>query len=66
YGHIYNYIFVGIIIIGAISNLRVIIGLIDIAFALMAFPTVISALLLSPHVKRASKKYFSGLKQKST
>lgn len=66
YGHFYNYIFVGIIIIGAISNLRVIIGLIDIAFALMAFPTVISALLLSPHVKRASEKYFSALKNKKT
>ncbi len=66
YGYIYNYIFVGVIIIGAISNLRVIIGFIDIAFALMAFPTVISAVLLSPHVKRASKKYFSGLKRENT
>ena len=66
YGHIYNYVFVGIIIIGAISNLRVIIGLIDIAFAMMAFPTVISALLLSPHVKRASKKYFTELKRKNS
>lgn len=65
YGYIYNYVFVGIVIVGAISNLRVIIGLIDIAFALMAFPTVISALLLSPHVKRASQKYFAELKRKN-
>ncbi len=63
YGHLYNYLFVAIIIVGAVSNLRVIIGLIDIAFALMAFPTVISALLLSPHVKRASEKYFTALKK---
>jgi AGCS family alanine or glycine:cation symporter len=41
----------------------VIVGFIDIAFALMAFPTVISALLLSPHVRRAARKYFENLKQ---
>ncbi|QGY45977.1 amino acid carrier protein [Maribellus comscasis] len=63
YGYIYNYIFVIVIIVGAISNLRVIIGLIDISFALMAFPTVISALLLSPHVRRAAKDYFDRLKR---
>jgi len=63
YQHIYNYIFVVAIIIGAVSQLRVIIGLVDIAFALMAFPTVISALLLSPHVRRAARKYFQNLKQ---
>ncbi len=62
YQHIYNYVFVIIVIIGAVSNLRVIIGLIDIAFALMAFPTVISAILLSPHVRRASKDYFNRIK----
>jgi AGCS family alanine or glycine:cation symporter len=62
YQHIYNYLFVVVIIVGAVSNLRVIIGLIDIAFALMAFPTVISTILLSRHVKRAAKDYFARLK----
>ena len=62
YQHLYNYVFVVVIIIGAVSNLRVIIGLIDISFALMAFPTVITAILLSPHVKRAAKDYFARLK----
>ncbi|WP_233376195.1 alanine/glycine:cation symporter family protein [Maribellus sp. CM-23] len=62
YQHLYNYVFVLVIIVGAVSNLRVIIGLIDIAFALMAFPTVISTILLSPHVKRASIDYFARLK----
>lgn len=62
YQHLYNYFFVIVVVIGAISNLRVIIGLIDISFAFMAFPTVISALLLSPHVRRAAKDYFSRLK----
>lgn len=62
YQHLYNYVFVVVIIVGAVSNLRVIIGLIDISFALMAFPTVISAILLSPHVRRAAKDYFRRLK----
>ncbi len=62
YQHLYNYFFVITIIIGAVSNLRVIIGFVDISFALMAFPTVFSAILLSPHVRRASKKYFDQLK----
>ncbi len=62
YGSIYNYIFVVTIIIGAVSNLRVIISFIDIAFALMAIPTVISTILLSHHVRRASIKYFERLK----
>ncbi|HKJ78705.1 MAG TPA: alanine:cation symporter family protein, partial [Prolixibacteraceae bacterium] len=62
YQHLYNYFFVALIIVGAVSNLRVIIGLIDIAFALMAFPTVIAALLLSPKVKQAATDYFSKLK----
>ena len=61
YQHMYNYFFVILIMVGAVSNLRVIIGLIDIAFALMAFPTVVSALLLSPDVRREAKKYFSEL-----
>nr|WP_319997494.1 alanine/glycine:cation symporter family protein [uncultured Draconibacterium sp.] len=62
YQYIYNYIFVAVILIGAVSNLRVIIGLIDISFALMAFPTVITTILLSPHVKRAANDYFARLK----
>jgi AGCS family alanine or glycine:cation symporter len=66
YQYIYNYIFVVVVVIGAVSNLRTIIGLIDIAFALMAFPTVISAILLSPHVRRASKDYFARLKIEKT
>jgi len=63
YGFIYNYIFVIAIIIGAVANLRVIIGFIDIAFGLMAIPTVVSTVLLSPHVRRASIDYFERLKK---
>jgi len=62
YQNIYNYLFVAVVIVGAISKLDVIIGLIDIAFALMAFPTVIATILLSRHVRRAAKDYFARLK----
>jgi AGCS family alanine or glycine:cation symporter len=65
YGKIYNYIFVLSIVIGAVANLRVIIGFIDIAFGLMAIPTVIATVLLSPHVRRASIAYFAKLKKVS-
>ena len=62
YGSIYNYIFVVSIIIGAVSNLRVIVSFVDIAFGLMAIPTILSTILLSPHVRRASIDYFARMK----
>ncbi len=58
----YNYFYVSSIILGAIASLTSIIGLIDGLYATMAFPTVISAILLSPKVKKAAKKYFGELK----
>jgi alanine or glycine:cation symporter, AGCS family len=64
YQHLYNYFFILMIIVGAVSQLKVIVSLVDIAFALMAIPTVTSAVLLSPHVRRESKDYFSRLRQK--
>jgi len=39
-----------------------VIGLIDGTYALMAIPTIVSAVLLSPKVIRASKDYFARLK----
>ena len=62
YQHIYNYIFVVTIIVGALSNLTVIVSFIDIAFALMAFPTVFTALMLSTKVRNAAIDYFKRLK----
>lgn len=60
--HYYNYIYVFTILYGAVSSLAAIISLIDSAFALMAIPTVISALLLAPKVKSAADAYFTRLK----
>lgn len=57
----YNVLYVGSVIVGAVAQITVVISLIDLAFALMAFPTMISALLLSPKVMKASREYFSKL-----
>jgi AGCS family alanine or glycine:cation symporter len=46
---------------GATATLGVVISVFDGAYALMAFPTMISALLLSRSVVRASRDYFRRL-----
>jgi len=60
--HLYNYFYVFSIIFGAVASLDAVINLIDGMFALMAVPTMISALLLSPKVRAASIKYFKSLR----
>lgn len=64
YGKYYYYFYAASILIAATTQLKVVISLIDLAFGLMAFPTVISSILLAPHVKRAANDYFSRLKAK--
>ncbi len=62
YQVIYNIFFISLIPIGATSTLAVAIGLIDGAYATMAFPTMISAIILSPKVIKAAKVYFAKMK----
>jgi len=59
--HIYKWFYLVSIPVGATATLGTVVGIFDGAYALMAFPTMISALLLSPHVVRASKAYFNRL-----
>lgn len=59
----YNFLYVATIIVGATLSLKGIMSLIDGAFALMAIPTMISAVLLAPKVIAAATKYFSELKK---
>ena len=59
--HYYNYFYVATIVIGATSSLAAIISLIDGAFAVMSIPTMISAILLAPKVRKATADYFSKL-----
>jgi len=62
YNYIYKWFYLISIPFGAIATLGTVVGIFDGAYALMAFPTMISALLLSPHVVRASRDYFKRLK----
>jgi len=57
--HYYNYFFLLMLIVGAMIPLNAGIGLIDSAYALMAIPTMLTLIILSPKVKREMKKYFS-------
>lgn len=59
YKNIYHAFYIMIIPIGATSTLAAVIGLIDGAYATMAFPTMISAVILAPKVLKAAKKYFA-------
>ena len=59
----YNLFYVIAVIFGAVVSLNVVINIIDGVYALMAIPTMVSALLLSPQVMNEAKRYFTTLKQ---
>ena len=60
--HYYNYFYVGMIFLGAIGTIEAVISFMDGMFAMMAIPTMTSAILLSPKVIAASKDYFGRMK----
>ena len=55
--YLYNYFYVGCIIIASVASLEAAISLIDGMFAMMAIPTMVSTLLLSPKVMRSLRDY---------
>lgn len=59
----YEYFYVISIIVGAVASLTAIISLIDAFYAIMAIPTMTSAVLLAPKVLKEAKRYFSTLKK---
>ncbi|MFA5668884.1 MAG: alanine/glycine:cation symporter family protein [Balneolaceae bacterium] len=62
--HLYNYFYVGSILLGAITSISAMINLIDGMFAIMAIPTMIVALLLSPKVMEATRDYFARMEKR--
>ncbi|UXX80731.1 alanine:cation symporter family protein [Reichenbachiella carrageenanivorans] len=62
YGHLFNYWYVSIIVIGSVWSLDGVVNLIFVMYGLMAIPTMISAIYLSPKVLKEAKRYFSDLK----
>ena len=60
--NIFKVIYILSILAGSIASLSAVIGFIDGMYAIMAVPTLISAILLAPKVKQAANKYFKALK----
>lgn len=60
--HWYNYFYVASIVFGSVVSITSVINIIDGMFALMAIPTMVSAVLLSPKVIAATRTYFRELK----
>ncbi len=62
-GWYFNYWYIILIMVGSVSTLQVVVSFIDVAYGLMAFPTVISAVLLGPKVRTAAKDYFLRMRE---
>jgi len=62
-GRWYDYFYLSTIVMGAILSLADVINIIDIAYALMAFPTMLSGFVLAPKVMAEAKRYFATLKK---
>lgn len=60
--HLYNYIYIISILLGATTSLNLMINLIDSVFALMAIPTMTATLIMVPRVIKEAKRYFQKIK----
>ncbi len=60
----YDYFYLATIIIGAVASMTDVMNIIDIAYALMAVPTMVSGFLLAPKVLAEARSYFSRMKAK--
>ncbi len=58
----YDYFYLISITLGAIASMNIVLNIIDIAFALMAIPTMLSGLILAPKVMQEAKVYFKRMK----
>ena len=50
------------LVIGSVLSLDLAVNIVDAMFALMAFPTMISALYLAPNIKKEANSYFASIK----
>ena len=58
----YDYFYLSTIIVGAVASMTDVMNIIDIAYALMAVPTMISGFLLAPKVLKEARSYFERMK----
>ncbi len=56
--HYYVWIYTALVVVGSVISMKAVIGLIDGMYAVMAIPTMTSAILLAPKVLQATRSYF--------
>ncbi|MDX1803577.1 MAG: alanine/glycine:cation symporter family protein [Alcanivorax sp.] len=59
YQHHYVWFYLLLVVLGSVATLSMVISIVDSMYALMAVPTMIAALRLSPRVNQAARAYFS-------
>ena len=59
----YRIFYVLTLVLGSVLSLDLAVNIVDAMFALMAFPTMISALYLAPNIKKEANKYFASIKE---
>ena len=57
----YRIFYVLTLVVGSVLSLDLAVNIVDAMFALMAFPTMISALYLAPNIKKEANKYFASI-----
>jgi alanine or glycine:cation symporter, AGCS family len=62
-GKYYDYFYLTTIVLGAILSMQDVMNIIDVAYALMAFPTMISGFILAPKVMTEARSYFIRMKE---
>lgn len=60
-GRWYDYVYLLTIVLGAILSMQDVINIIDVAYALMAVPTMVSGFILAPKVLKEARAYFARL-----
>ena len=55
----YIWFYAVLVVLGAVASLKLIVSVVDSMYALMAIPTMTSALLLAPKVNEAARQYFA-------
>ncbi|MDA2933299.1 alanine:cation symporter family protein [Acidobacteria bacterium AH-259-D05] len=58
-GKIYDFFYLVMLFVGAVWSATMVVDFLDTAFALMALPNMITALVLAPKVMKATREYFS-------
>ena len=58
----YRIFYILTLVLGSVLSLDLAVNIVDAMFALMAFPTMISALYLAPNIKKEANRYFASIK----